>query len=90
MSAQMMPGHIAWAPVTPPGSRHLRLRAGLLHRARAIPGARRQPLRVALGANLADSSARWSNQLEVRRGHEYAGVATRESVEKWLDVKPRR
>jgi RimJ/RimL family protein N-acetyltransferase len=44
--------------------------------------------KVALGPlrrDLADSYARWSNQLEVRRGHEYAGVATRESMEKWVD-----
>jgi RimJ/RimL family protein N-acetyltransferase len=44
--------------------------------------------KVALGPlrrDLAASYARWANQLEVRRGHEYGGVSTPESQEKWVD-----
>jgi RimJ/RimL family protein N-acetyltransferase len=40
--------------------------------------------------DLAASYARWTNQLEVRRGHEYGGIATRESQEKWVDANLER
>lgn len=44
--------------------------------------------RVALGPlrrDLAPTYARWMNQLEVRRGLDYLGVATPEGQEKWVD-----
>jgi RimJ/RimL family protein N-acetyltransferase len=44
--------------------------------------------KVALGPlrrDLAAAYARWMNQLEVRRGRDYLGVATAGSQEKWVD-----
>jgi len=44
--------------------------------------------RVALGPlrrDLAGLYARWMNQLEVRRGLDFLGVASRQSQEKWVD-----
>ena len=44
--------------------------------------------KVALGPlrrDLASTYARWVNQLEVRRGLDHRGIATRESEEKWVD-----
>ncbi len=44
--------------------------------------------RVALGPlrrDLAATYARWENQLEVRRGLDFLGVATPQSQEKWVD-----
>jgi diamine N-acetyltransferase len=44
--------------------------------------------KVALGPlrrDLAPTYARWTNQLEVRRGLEVLGVATPQSEEKWVD-----
>ncbi len=38
-----------------------------------------------LRRDLAASYARWNNQLEVRRGLDYLGVATPESEEKWVE-----
>jgi diamine N-acetyltransferase len=43
--------------------------------------------KVALGPlrrDLAAAYARWTNQLEVRRGLDYIGIATAESQEKWV------
>jgi len=43
--------------------------------------------RVALGPlrlDLASTYARWMNELEVRRGLDFLGIATRESQEKWV------
>jgi diamine N-acetyltransferase len=43
---------------------------------------------VALGPlrpDLATAYARWMNQLEVRRGLDYLGIATRQSQEKWVE-----
>ena len=43
--------------------------------------------KVALGplrADLATAYARWMNQLEVRRGLDQMGIATRQSQEKWV------
>jgi diamine N-acetyltransferase len=44
--------------------------------------------RVALGPlrrDLAAAYARWINQLEVRRGLDYQGIASPQSQEKWVD-----
>jgi diamine N-acetyltransferase len=44
--------------------------------------------KVALGPlrrDLAAAYARWMNQLEVRQGLDYLGIATPESQEKWID-----
>jgi len=44
--------------------------------------------KVALGPlrrDLAASYARWENQIEVRRGLDYSGIATPESQEKWVE-----
>lgn len=44
--------------------------------------------KVALGPlrrDLAGAYARWMNQLDVRRGLDYLGIATPESQEKWVD-----
>jgi RimJ/RimL family protein N-acetyltransferase len=44
--------------------------------------------KVALGPlrrDLAAAYARWMNQLEVRRGLDYLGIATPQSQEKWVD-----
>lgn len=44
--------------------------------------------KVALGPlrrDLAGFYARWMNQLEVRRGQDYFGIATPQSQEKWID-----
>src|SRR3954451_6134570 len=44
--------------------------------------------KVALGPlrrDLATEYARWMNQLEVRRGHDYLGISTPQSQEKWVD-----
>jgi len=44
--------------------------------------------KVALGSlrrDLAPSYARWSNQIDVRRGLDRKGVATQESEEKWVE-----
>jgi RimJ/RimL family protein N-acetyltransferase len=44
--------------------------------------------RVALGPlrrDLADTYARWMNQLDVRRGLDYLGISTAESQEKWVE-----
>jgi RimJ/RimL family protein N-acetyltransferase len=44
--------------------------------------------RVALGPlrrDLATAYARWANQLEVRRGLDYLGIATAETQEKWVE-----
>jgi diamine N-acetyltransferase len=44
--------------------------------------------KVALGPlrrDLAATYARWMNQLEVRRGLDYLGIATPESQEKWVE-----
>ncbi len=44
--------------------------------------------KVALGPlrrDLAAAYARWMNQLEVRRGLDNLGIATRQSQEKWID-----
>ena len=38
-----------------------------------------------LRRDLAALYARWANQLEVRRGLDYLGIATQESQEKWID-----
>jgi len=44
--------------------------------------------RVALGPlrhDLASTYARWNNQLEVRRGLDFVGIATRQDQEKWVE-----
>jgi diamine N-acetyltransferase len=44
--------------------------------------------KVALGPlrrDLAADYARWMNQLEVRRGHDYLGISTPQTQEKWVD-----
>src|SRR4051794_451718 len=44
--------------------------------------------KVALGPlrrDLAAEYARWMNQLEVRRGHDYLGISTQQTQEKWVD-----
>jgi diamine N-acetyltransferase len=44
--------------------------------------------KVALGPlrhDLAGLYARWANQLEVRRGLDFLGIATQESQEKWIE-----
>jgi len=48
---------------------------------------------VALGPlrrDLASTYARWMNQLEVRRGLDYLGIATPQSQEKWVDENVER
>src|SRR3954452_1568328 len=49
--------------------------------------------KVALGPlrhDLAATYARWKNQLEVRRGLVYGGVATRQSEESWVEDNLKR
>jgi RimJ/RimL family protein N-acetyltransferase len=44
--------------------------------------------KVALGPlrrDLADLYARWTNQIDVRRGLDYLGISTPQSQEKWID-----
>jgi diamine N-acetyltransferase len=44
--------------------------------------------KVALGPlrrDLAAAYARWMNQLDVRRGHDYLGISNPQSQEKWVD-----
>ena len=44
--------------------------------------------KVALGPlrkDLAASYARWTNQIDVRRGQDYLGISTPERAEKWVD-----
>jgi hypothetical protein len=49
--------------------------------------------KVALGAlrhDLAGAYARWMNQLEVRRGLDYRGIATSQSQETWVEDNAKR
>jgi RimJ/RimL family protein N-acetyltransferase len=49
--------------------------------------------KVALGplrADLAPAYARWMNQLEVRRGLDYRGIATSKSQETWVEDNTKR
>jgi diamine N-acetyltransferase len=49
--------------------------------------------KVALGPlrrDLAADYARWMNQLEVRRGHDYRGISTSQTQEKWVDENVER